>query len=272
MKNILQFEIQGKKTSQALVMIHGWPDDQSLWEKEFERFSNTHCCVRITLPNCGEKLDRRRGADFPELVELISRTIKQALPDHQKIIIAGHDWGAYLAYLFERTYPERIAKMVTMDVGGHFKPGSPGHALMFVGYQWWLVAAWLIGPLLPFLGDWMTRALSKYARAPRGADVYYRMNYFYFYLWRALFFPKRYRSSLVGRYRPGCPILYFYGENKLFHFHSTKWEKIVAESRGSEVVAVPGAGHWLMLDNHEFVASKMEQWLEPETGSRAADA
>ncbi|UCE08516.1 MAG: alpha/beta hydrolase [bacterium] len=258
---ILKFEKQGDEINEALVFIHGWPDDQSLWDKEFERFSKSYCCVRTTLPNCGEQLDRRWGVDFPELVELISQTITQALPNHQKIIIVGHDWGAYLAYHFEHIYPERVKKMITMDVGGHFKTSSYGHALMMMSYQWWLVAAWLIGMLLPFIGNWMTRALSQYARAPRGTDVHCRMNYFYFYLWRAIFFPKKYRSSLLGCYQPRCPILYFYGKNKPYQFHSIKWEKLLAESQDSEVVAVPHAGHWLMRDQHETVAAKMEQWL-----------
>ncbi len=261
MKTLLTYEKQGDERNEALVFVHGWPDDQSLWDKEFNRFAKTHCCIRLTLPNCGEQLDRRWGVDFPELVALMSRTIAQALPAHRRIIMVGHDWGAYLAYLFERTYPERIEKMVTMDVGGHFKPSSFGHALMILSYQWWLVGAWFIGKLLPFVGNWMTCALSLYARAPRGAAVHSRMNYFYFYMWRAIMFSKKYRSSLIGRYRPGCPILYFYGKRKPYNFHSQKWEMILANSPGSEVVAVPKAGHWLMLDQHEFVAAKMEQWL-----------
>ena len=261
MKAVLNFEKQGNERNAVIVFLHGWPDDSSLWEKEFDRFSKSHCCVRITLPNCGAQLDQRWGVDFPELVELISQTITQAVPDHRKVIIVGHDWGAYLAYLFERTYPERIEKMVTMEVGGHFKTITWGHALMMVSYQWWLVAAWFTGIIFPFMGNWMTRALSRYARAPRGADVHSRMNYFYFYLWRAIIFSKKYRSSLIRRYRPRCPILYFYGKNKPYNFHSSKWEMILASAHGSEVVAVPNAGHWLMLDQHEFVASKMEQWL-----------
>ncbi len=261
MKDLLKFEKQGDERNDAMVFVHGWPDDQSLWEKEFYRFSKTHCCVRITLPNCGDQLDRRWGVDFPDLIELISQTIAQALPDHHRIIVVGHDWGAYLAYLFERTYPERIEKMITMDVGGHFKPSSFGHLLMMLSYQWWLVAAWFIGKILPFMGNGMTRALSRYARAPRGANVHSRMNYLYFYMWRALTLSKKYRSSLIKRYRPGCPILYFYGKSKPYNFHSFKWETILTNSPGSEVVAVPNAGHWLMLDQHEFVASRMERWL-----------
>jgi pimeloyl-ACP methyl ester carboxylesterase len=258
---MLKFERRGNEANDALVFIHGWPDDQSLWDREFERFSKNHHCVRITLPNCGETLDLRWGADFPVLVELISETIAQALPGHEKVILVGHDWGAYLAYLYESTCPERVKKMITMDVGGHFKPGSAGHAMMIVSYQWWLIAAWLVGMVFPFAGNWMTRWLSRYARAPRGADVYSRMNYFYFYLWRAIFFPKKYHASLLGHYRPACPILYFYGENKPFQFHSSRWESILTGQPGSEIVAVPHAGHWLMRDQHEAVAARIEQWL-----------
>jgi pimeloyl-ACP methyl ester carboxylesterase len=263
---VLKFEKRGDERNAAVVFLHGWPDDQSLWDRMFERLSTSSCCVRITLPNCGDRLDRKWGVDFPELVELISLTITQALPNHQTVILVGHDWGAYLAYLFECRYPERVKKMVTMDVGGHFTPASPVHALIMVSYQWWLVAAWAVGMVLPFLGNGMTRALSRYARAPRGAEAHCRMNYFYFYLWRAIIFPKKYRASLIGRYRPGCPILYFYGKNKPYPFHSPEWERLVTDTPQSEVVAVPNAGHWLMCDQHETVTAKIEQWLGTSRG------
>lgn len=258
---VLEFEKRGSGRNEAMVFIHGWPDDRSLWDREFEHFSRSRCCVRFTLPNCGTRLDLERGADFPELVELISRTIAQALPDHRQVILVGHDWGAYLAYLYERSYPERVSRMVTMDVGGHFRVDSLAHGLMIAGYQWWLTAAWLTGMVLPFAGNWMTRVFARYAGAPRGGAVHSRMNYFYFYLWRAILCPKKYGSSLPGRYRPRCPVLYFYAVNKPFQFHSARWEKLVSASPGSKLVAVTDAGHWLMRDQHERVAGDMERWL-----------
>ncbi|MGD8803344.1 MAG: alpha/beta hydrolase [Gammaproteobacteria bacterium] len=259
--SILTFERRGNDANDALVFIHGWPDDQSLWDREFERLSRTHYCVRVTLPNCGKTHDLRWGADFPVLVELISQTVAQALPGHDKVILVGHDWGAYLAYLYERSYPERVMKMITMDVGGHFKPASAGHTVIMTSYQWWLIAAWLIGMIIPYAGNLMTRALTRYVHAPRGADVFSRMNYFYFYLWRAILFPEKFHASLLDRYRPACPILYFYGKNKPFHFHSLKWEKMLRDLPGSAIIAVPHAGHWLMRDQHEAVLARIEQWL-----------
>jgi len=249
-----------------MFFIHGWPDTGALWHAQMQYFSRTHFCVAVTLPGFseddGSSVAPSMGYDFPELVALLIIEIDRQLRANgqSSVVLVGHDWGAYLAYLIEQKRPDLVEKLITMDIGGHFAPSSILHGLFMVSYQWWLMAGFFIGKISKDIGDWMTELMSKTARAPRGVEVGFRMNYPYFYLWRALILNK-YRSSLLSRYRPRKPILYLYGLKKPYHFHSMRWIQILSETPGAKVVGVEGCGHWLMLKGHAPVNEAIRDFL-----------
>ena len=81
------------------------------------------------------------------------------------------------------------------------------------------------------------------------------MNYPYRNVWADLFTGRA--EKLTKGYWPTCPILFLYGEKKLFAFHSAKWVEHV-RSVGGEVSALP-ADHWLMKDP-SFV-DRLVSWL-----------
>jgi pimeloyl-ACP methyl ester carboxylesterase len=241
-----------------VVLLHGWPDDARLWAPLIPPLLQAgYRCLAVTLPAFPTSA-LGRGADFPELVARLHATVRART--EAPVVVLGHDWGAYLAYLFERAHPEQVERMITLDVGGHFSPEGVRHALFLVGYQGWLIAAWAWGEVLPPLGDRMTRLLARLARAPRPDEVSARANYPYAYLWRALILPGH-AQSLTRRYRPRRPLLYLYGRQKPFPFHSRAWLDLVAAGEGSEVVGVDRAGHWLQLDQPEVVAGHVVRWL-----------
>ena len=105
-------------------------------------------CVLLTLPNYGERAVRPGGFDFPELVDRIAATVRKVQPDGQ-VGLVTHDWGAYLGYLLEEAHPGSVRRIAALDIGGHL--GAPGlrSALMIVGYQRSLIAAWVVGGVIP---------------------------------------------------------------------------------------------------------------------------
>jgi pimeloyl-ACP methyl ester carboxylesterase len=259
----LSFQSRGKPGNPLLFFIHGWPDTGALWKNQLDHFSRQYHCIAVTLPNFEGKMGDPWGYDFPELVDLITQTIQLGLAQgHEaKVILVGHDWGAYLAYLVERKHPELIQAMVTLDVGGHFKPSSIGHALFIVTYQGLLLLAFLLGHMAPRLGTAMTQWFSKFARAPRGGNVHHGMNYLYFYIWRGKL-SKNYRSSILTRYRPTRPILFLYGVKKKYHFHSTYWLDLVTSTPKGRVEALAHSDHWLNIREPERTNALIDSWLE----------
>lgn len=262
---ILETNASGPESAPILFFIHGWPDTSDLWATQVAYFSEQYRCICVDLPNFKNITCPTSSFDFPELTESLAETIQQLTQDldSKKVTLISHDWGAYLSYLLEQNHPELIERMVTMDVGGHLKASSLKHFLSMVGYQWWLIAAFLIGYLLPSLGNWMTRKFAKVARAPHANSphIQFKMNYLYLYIWRGLIC-KKYRASILKRYQPLAPLLFLYGRKKPFMFHSSYWEKTLTKLHHCEVLEFSDCGHWLMIDNPERTNTEIQKWLE----------
>jgi len=256
---ICEYRIEGRPDGPTLVFIHGWPDNASLWRQQVAALGTDYRCVLVTLPNFGERPVKAGGLDFPDLVDRLTATIRLVQPDG-KVGLVTHDWGAYLGYLLEQKHPGLFAKMAALDIGGHLKPDFKA-ALMIVGYQWALVACWLIGGLIPPLGALLSKGVGKVIGVParQRSNLRSRYNYPYFYLWRNTLLPWRH-ARLLGRYRPQCPVLFLFGERKPMMFHSARWLDIVAAS-GGDAEGIPGAGHWFMETHPERVNSRIRDWF-----------
>ncbi len=254
-----EYTIEGNPGGPTLVFIHGWPDDASLWRQQVDALAAEYRCVLMTLPNFGERPVRPGGFDFPELVRILHRTIAEVQPEGH-VTLVTHDWGAYLGYLLEQAHPERIERMIAMDVGGHAGKPTAKAALMIVGYQWALVICWLIGGLIPPLGDRLSRGVGRVVGVPdrQRANIRSRFDYPYFYLWRGLLLPWK-RNAILRRYAPGCPVLYLYGVRKPFQFHSQRWLSMVEQSGGAAIAV--DAGHWLQEERAGQVNSALSGWL-----------
>jgi pimeloyl-ACP methyl ester carboxylesterase len=256
-----EYVIDGKSGRPVLVFIHGWPDDASLWRKQVAALENDYRCIRITLPNFGSQAVMPGGFAFPPLVAMLAATIEEAQPDGKRVTLITHDWGAYLGYLLEQAYPEKIDRMVALDIGGHVAPGGAREAFFILGYQWALVLLWLAGGLAPPLGNWLTRRFAAILGVPprQATKARSRMNYMYFYLWRGLLLPW-WRTQLLAHYRPQRPVLFLWGCKKPVMFHSRRWLEIVDQS-GGHSAGIEGAGHWLMESHADEVNRAIRDWL-----------
>jgi pimeloyl-ACP methyl ester carboxylesterase len=254
---------EGNQNGRTLVFIHGWPDDHRVWDKQIEHFAPREFCARVRLPNSGSGVDIRGGLDFHDLTGRICAAIDRLCQERgrEQVILIGHDWGAYLAYLVEQARPERVDRMVTLDIGGGIRV-SAKEAALICAYQWPLILAWLAGRVVPPLGDRMTERVARAVGAPldqREAPLGWRQNYFYYYLWRGMLLPP-YRKRLLRRYRPKCPLLYLYGLRKPVMFHSTSWLRWLDETPGCRQLGID-AGHWLQLTRPDEVNREMDAFL-----------
>lgn len=257
---VCEHRVEGNPAGPTLVFLHGWPDDASLWRLQVAVLGASFRCVLVTLPNFGAAPVRAGGFDFPELLQQLAATVRQVQPTGP-VSLVTHDWGAYLGYLLEQQYPDLVERMAALDIGGHL--GRPGlkSASLILGYQWALIAAWLVGGLIPPLGNLLSKGVGRAIKVPtrQRARLRSRFNYPYFYLWRNMLLPWR-RAGLLGDYRPHCPVLFLWGERKPVMFHSPRWLQLVADS-GGRAEGIPGAGHWLMETHAGFVNQQLAEWF-----------
>ncbi|MBX3188953.1 MAG: alpha/beta hydrolase [Labilithrix sp.] len=246
----------GNEAGETIVFIQGWPDDASLWDEAVDALAEGHRCVRVTLPNFDGRKTSRWGHSTDEIVDALVVLVRDAAKTAKggRVTLVLHDWGCYWGHPVHHRVPELVSRVVGVDIAPHFKP-SVGGAVGIVAYQSWLAWAFMIGGPV---GDAMTRGFARRAKVPdaRARPLGAWMNYPYRNVWLDLFSGRA--SKLTKGYWPTCPLLFIYGEKKLFAFHSQRWIAHL-EKVGGKVVGLP-VDHWVM--KHPSFVPELVGWLE----------
>lgn len=242
----------------TVVMIHGWPDTHRLWDAQVALLSPHLRCVRFTLPGSDPQRGRR-ALSLQQMTAHIAAVVDAVSPQ-QAVTLLLHDWGAIYGYQYTLQHPQRVARIVGVDIGdtasGEFVRSLPiKPKLMIAGYQLWLALAY---HLPAGLGDRMTRWMARQLRAPaasadNGAHIGAHMNHPYVSQWSGGF-----RSA--RRFTPHCPMLFIYGQRKLFMFHAQAWAQRLAALPGCAVHGLK-AGHWVMLNQPAQFNQLLADWL-----------
>jgi pimeloyl-ACP methyl ester carboxylesterase len=240
----------------SIVMVHGWPDTYRLWDAQVEFLKSTHRCIRFTLPGFDES-QPRRAYTVGEVTDFIRQVVEQLSPG-RKVTLMLHDWGCIYGYEFYMRNPGLVARIVGVDIGDArgLRRDLTARAKFYVlAYQVWLALAWKIGGRL---GDRMTRKMARWVRARSDARfIGSRMNYPYYLAW---FGGRESFGRQTRRFEPACPMLFVFGERKLFMFHAKSWSDALARQPGSRVVGFD-TGHWVMLQQPERFNEIVGGWL-----------
>ncbi|MEO6626049.1 MAG: alpha/beta hydrolase [Burkholderiaceae bacterium] len=242
----------------TLVFLHGWPDTLRLWDCTVSALRARYRCVRFTLP--GFDLDLpARGMTLGQMTALLARIVDDVSPG-KSVTLVLHDWGCAFGYEFAAQHPQRVARIVAVDVGDHNSDAlhaaltAKARAQVFV-YQFWLAIAWFVRGSI---GDRMTRGMARALRCRTDpARITWQMNYPYAMKW----FGVLGGWSRARRVDPQCPTLYTYGERKLFMFHSRQWLERLAARPGSKVQGF-ATGHWVMVQQPDAFNACLLEWLD----------
>jgi len=250
-------QVEGAGT-QAIVMIHGWPDTLRLWDAPVAALRDGYRCVRFTLPGF-DLAKPPRATSLDALISLFARIVDRASPD-APVTLMLHDWGCVFGYEFAARHPDRVARIVSVDVGDHNAPAfrralSVRATLGAIGYQVWLSMAWFLGGAL---GDRMTRAMARVRGCPTDPRrIGWQMTYPYAMRWFGL------RGGLGGTatVSPRWPILYLYSLRRVTKWHSPQWLPALDAAPGCAHRGLD-TGHWLMLEAPEAFNACVRTWLD----------
>ncbi len=244
--------VDGPEAAETLVFLQGWPDDATLWDPQVAALSGRFRCVRTTLPNFDGTKTTRWGPSTAEIVDALVAMIEEAAPG-EKVTLVAHDWGAYWAYRLYAQRPDLVRRFAALDIGAHVEASAKA-AIGGVSYQGWLILAFLFGGPI---GDWMTRSLAKLIGAPLDrAQINSGMNYPYRNAWRDIGRGEGMPESADEW--PRGPVLFVYGKEKPFPFHSKEWLAHV-ERGGGTIVELP-CGHWVSHD--PGFQGVLDTWLD----------
>jgi pimeloyl-ACP methyl ester carboxylesterase len=242
---------------ESLVMVHGWPDTHRLWDSTVQALKQEFRCVRFTLPGY-DVAKRARATSLVQMTTLIA-SIVDAVSAARPVTLVLHDWGCIFGYEFAARHPERVARIVGVDIGDYnsracIRSLSPKAKVLVFAYQFWLALAWTAGGAL---GNAMTRWMARKSgcRAASSA-IGWQMNYPYAMLW----------FGLLGGFRGAaqvahdCPVLFIYGRHKPFMFQSPGWVAKLAARPGCAVQPFP-TGHWVMAQQPDAFNQCVGNWL-----------
>ena len=101
----------------VVVLLHGFPEFWYSWRQQIEPLSSAGFRVIVPDQRGYNKSSKPRGAASYALSQLTSDVL--AIADQlgqDRIFLAGHDWGAAVAWCVALLHPRRVAKLATLNV------------------------------------------------------------------------------------------------------------------------------------------------------------
>lgn len=259
---LLHYVERGNPEGPTIVFIHGWPDTDALFERQYDYFAPKFRLVCLQLPLYTPQSRPTASVGFfgytlDEVRDFLIATIRHVSKGVPPVLVA-HDWGCVLSYLALAKEPTLVRKLVALDIGQHSKP-TPKGILILLAYQWTLMTAYILPSVV---GNLLTRLVATVFHAPAAAKVHSGMNYLYCQTWKLLLTGKA--DSLRRWNPPSVPVLYLYGLNKPLFFHSPRWlAHCDSQKHGGGKVVPYNGGHWFFTSKKtaELVNREIEAFI-----------
>ncbi|MGH9746221.1 MAG: alpha/beta fold hydrolase [Candidatus Acidiferrales bacterium] len=271
--NGLEFPVVDVGTGPPVLFLHGFPDSRHLWRHQVDPLVNAG--FRVIAPDLRGYGDAPRPPDAADYrVSVIMGDVLGLLDALNLPIVrlAGHDWGAAVAWNLAAYHPSRVERLAALSVGA---PGNSGrdsieqrekswHMLFFqfeeVAEAWLRKDDWkLLREFVRNQGD-IVRSIRDLSRpgALTAALNYYRANL---------------KPQLPDRPAPvfpsvTCPVLGIWsdGDRYLTEAQMRKSDEKVAGTWRYEKIS--GAGHWMMLEKPDELNRLLLNFLKDTTLQR----
>lgn len=233
-----------------VLLVHGFPDDGEVWRHQIPALAAAG--FRVIVPDlrgCGDSFAPDRTEDY-RLTRLVADL--EALLDAlgvDTVRLAGHDWGAVIAWRFAMACPQRVCCYAALSVGHPLAYATDGAMQKLKGW-YALFFQWRGGAeRLLRAGHWrLFRRLTGHpgeaarwiSRLERPGRLRAALNY--------------YRANLVDvlfrRDYPAVtmPVLGLWSSGDRFLTERQMLRSADFVSGGWRYRRIEGAGHWLPLD------------------------
>lgn len=107
----------GPKDGPLVILLHGFPEFSYAWKQQIPFLMSAG--YRVWVPdqrgyNLSDKPNGLAAYSLDELAADVVGLIDAA--GQARVFLVGHDWGAAVAWWIAAKYPERLSKMVVMNV------------------------------------------------------------------------------------------------------------------------------------------------------------
>lgn len=97
----------------ALVLLHGFLENQSMWEPFISGLSENHTVITIDLPGHGKS----DCLGYVHSMELMAEVVQTVLTQEKinQATLVGHSMGGYVALAFAESYPELCSEIILLN-------------------------------------------------------------------------------------------------------------------------------------------------------------
>ncbi|HYL63393.1 MAG TPA: alpha/beta fold hydrolase [Candidatus Methylomirabilis sp.] len=107
----------GPSTGPVVILLHGFPEFWYSWHRQIEPLASAGFRVVVPDQRGYNTSSKPRGAASYALPLLVSDVLAIADQLHaERFFLAGHDWGAAVAWTVAILHPERIARLAILNV------------------------------------------------------------------------------------------------------------------------------------------------------------
>ena len=108
----LNYVIAG--AGEPLVLLHGWPESSSVWKDILPALSERFTVIAPDLRGLGASSKPATGYDTDNVADDV-RELVHAL-GHDRIFLAGHDWGAATAYSYAAQHRDEVRRLAIFEM------------------------------------------------------------------------------------------------------------------------------------------------------------
>ena len=240
----LSYSIEGE--GDAVVLLHGWGCDKSIWKSSIEVLSSSFCVVAVDFAGFGssQEPDSVWGVEeYTSSVEALLRELGIISP-----ILVGHSFGGRVSILYASR--NDVKRVVLTDAAGVKPRRSFTYYRKVYTYK-------LLKRALPLLiGDKKAQMLLDQRRSKSGSSDYNRATP----MMRAIL-SKCVNEDLCGVMpKIKAPTLLFWGDKDTATpiTDAYKMERLIPDAG---IVVAEGAGHFAFLERPELWRASLMKFL-----------
>ncbi len=263
----------GPKDGPMIMFLHGFPEFWYAWRKQIEYFAQRGYLVVVPDQRGYNLSDKPKGIASYKVDELARDAV--GLIDaygRDKIFLVGHDWGAAVSWWTALKYPERIERLVIMNVP---HPVVMGKTLFSNQKQmeksWYVFYFQIPGAVEHFASannyQWPVNLLMETSRpgafSPEDLEKY-RAAFMQPYAFTSMV--NWYRASLQtpsekpASFRITMPVLVLWGVNDVAIIPEQAEESMAFCDQG-QLVKFEDASHWVQHEEADKVNALVEEFV-----------
>jgi 3-oxoadipate enol-lactonase len=108
----IEFAYEEYGQGAALVLLHGFPFNRSMWREQIEALSSKHRVITPDLRGHGET-EVTASATMEEMADDVAALLDTL--EVKRAVVGGLSMGGYVALAFARKYPERLQALILAD-------------------------------------------------------------------------------------------------------------------------------------------------------------